>query len=164
MIVGVPSSFPVPGFAFILGNDLAQGNVWGTSKPVPSIVVVSLPVSVDIPDECGQKFPHAFPTCAVTRAIGKQLKADRLHEGEVSFHPVCEVTIEKTSPVHSENYVDESDLPSKEVDSGTVEDESLSNDLNIQHHLGSSDKFSEKSVSQEDGISEHILSSIFNVS
>ncbi|XP_067281212.1 uncharacterized protein [Pseudorasbora parva] len=78
VIVGVRSSLPVPGVAFILGNDLAQGNVWGTFKPVPSTVVVSTPVSAEIPDECGQKFPHVFPSCAVTRARGKQLKADRL--------------------------------------------------------------------------------------
>lgn len=73
-------------------------------------------MSADIPDECGQKFPHVFPSCAVTRARGKQLKADWLCEGEISLCPDSEVTIEKTLPVHSENYVDESGLlPSNEL-------------------------------------------------
>lgn len=115
--------------------------------------------------ECGQIFPHVFPSCAVTRARGKQLKADRLCEGEVSLRPDSEVTIEKTLPGHSENYVDESGLlPSNEVDGGTVEDEPLGMTLTDNITWDSSDYFSGESVSREKGKLENLLSSIFNVS
>jgi len=136
VIVGVQSSLPVPGISFILGNDLAQGNVWGTStsKPVPSTVVVSSPMSADVPDECGQKFPHVFPSCAVTRARTKQLNADQLCEGEVSLHP--------------------------EVDGETVEGEQIG--MTLAENI--SDFFSEESVFREKAISEDLLSSIFHVS
>ncbi|KAL1269984.1 hypothetical protein QQF64_032273 [Cirrhinus molitorella] len=57
----------------VFGNDLAQGNVWGASKTIPSTKVVSSPLLANIPDECNQKFPHVFLSCAVPRAMEKQL-------------------------------------------------------------------------------------------
>lgn len=143
VIVGVRSSLPVPGVSFILGNDLARGNVWGTSKSVPSAVVVSTPMSADVPDECGKRFPHVFVSCAVTRARGKQLKADRPCEGEFDLHPDSEVTVEKSLLVHSEDAVDRgSFVPSNQIDGGTVK-EPLGMTLEDNTISESSDLFTE---------------------
>lgn len=48
VIVGVRSFLPVPGVSFILGNDLAEGNVWGGSD------VVSLPIVMTVPEDPGK--------------------------------------------------------------------------------------------------------------
>lgn len=58
MPLGVCAVLPVPGVTFILGNDLAEGNVREKSYGgVPPIVV---PVVV--------KMENLFPACAITRA------------------------------------------------------------------------------------------------
>lgn len=41
VVVGVCSSFPVPGVSFILPNDLAEGKVFG-NRSIPSPVEVSV--------------------------------------------------------------------------------------------------------------------------
>ena len=76
VIVGVRSSLPVPEVEFILGNDLAGGNVWEHSRIAPPPVVISAPLVSEGPDECLKKFPHVFPACAITRARAKQLWED----------------------------------------------------------------------------------------
>uniref|UniRef100_A0A671XNE1 SCAN box domain-containing protein n=1 Tax=Sparus aurata TaxID=8175 RepID=A0A671XNE1_SPAAU len=64
--VGVRPALPVDGVALILGNDLAGSAVWASLPPSP-VVTPKLLVTVG-PDECGRKYPHVFPSCAVTRA------------------------------------------------------------------------------------------------
>ncbi|KAG5830190.1 hypothetical protein ANANG_G00307450, partial [Anguilla anguilla] len=78
VVVGVRPSLPVPGVTFILGNDLAGGNVWRQSDTPPE--VVSVPLVCEGPDELEQKYPDVFPTCAVTRAMAKQRDASDLQE------------------------------------------------------------------------------------
>jgi len=68
----VRTSLPIPGVSFILGNDLARGDVWG--KPVAPPQVVSVLLSSDA-DECTQTFPDVFPSCAVTHAMSQQIKS-----------------------------------------------------------------------------------------
>ncbi|KAL1246553.1 hypothetical protein QQF64_034598 [Cirrhinus molitorella] len=64
--VGVRPILPVKGVSFILGNDLAGGKV------VPSLEVVDTPLTDLMTDELFQKYPSAFPACAVTRAQAKK--------------------------------------------------------------------------------------------
>ena len=69
VVVGVRPSLPVPDIELVLGNNLAGGNVWETSP-----VVMSAPLTPDVPDECAKKYPHVVPVCAVTRARAKQIR------------------------------------------------------------------------------------------
>ena len=69
VVVGIRPSLPVEGIDFILGNDIGGGDIWGTSIRLPEVVAV--PLSSD-QDECGKRFPNAFPSCAITRAMSKQ--------------------------------------------------------------------------------------------
>ncbi len=72
VMVGVHPGLPVPGITFILGNDLAGGNVWGESKVAPPPIVVCVPRKSDI-EKRNKSFPDLFPACAVTVSIAKQL-------------------------------------------------------------------------------------------
>ncbi|XP_073781537.1 uncharacterized protein isoform X2 [Danio rerio] len=71
VVVGVRSALPVPGITFILGNDLAGGNVWGESKVTALPIVISAPSKSDV--EKSNIFSNLFPACAVTRSMAKQL-------------------------------------------------------------------------------------------
>lgn len=60
---------PVPGVTFILGNDLAGGNVWEKSgSGVPPIVA---PIVKKMDDSS-----NLFPACAITRAKAKKMRLD----------------------------------------------------------------------------------------
>ncbi len=59
--VGVRPALPVKTVSFILGNDLAGGKV------IPSLEVMDTPLTQPKTDELFQKYPSAFPACAVTR-------------------------------------------------------------------------------------------------
>lgn len=64
--------------SFILGNDLAGGNVWNqvNSEVLPQVVTVPGKTAVH---DCVEKNPDVFPTCAITRAM--------LRKGGRSFSP-----------------------------------------------------------------------------
>ncbi len=64
--VGVRPALPVKSVSFILGNDLAGGKV------IPSLEVMDSPLTQPKTDELFQKYPSAFPACAVTRAQAKK--------------------------------------------------------------------------------------------
>ncbi len=65
--VAVRSSFPIRGVSFILGNDLAGGNVF----PPPEVVNVPVPMPVAQSSACsGSK---VFPACAITRAQARKM-------------------------------------------------------------------------------------------
>ncbi|XDV29315.1 hypothetical protein PO909_032452 [Leuciscus waleckii] len=72
VIVGVQDYLPIPGVTFLLGNDLAGGNVWNRGDVPPE--VVSVPLIQKSPDECAQKFPEVFPASVVTRSQTQRLK------------------------------------------------------------------------------------------
>lgn len=69
VVVGVQDFLPVPGVTFLLGNDLAGGNVWSRGDVPPE--VVSVPLSQGCPDECAQKFPEVFPPVL---SLGRRLE------------------------------------------------------------------------------------------
>ncbi|XP_016351416.1 uncharacterized protein LOC107695849 [Sinocyclocheilus anshuiensis] len=72
VVVGVRAVLPVPGVTFILGNDLAGGNVWEKSDGgVPPIVVPDVG-KIDYSPDC----PNLFPACAITRAKAKRMISD----------------------------------------------------------------------------------------
>ncbi|KAL1266443.1 hypothetical protein QQF64_002118 [Cirrhinus molitorella] len=60
--VGIRSSLPVNGITFILGNDLAGGNV------VPALEVSDIPSACFPPNDVAYSHPDVFSACAVTRA------------------------------------------------------------------------------------------------
>ncbi|KAL2078791.1 hypothetical protein ACEWY4_026476 [Coilia grayii] len=72
--VGVRSSLPIPGVTFILGNDIAFGNVWAkeNSNVLPQVSAPDSSVH-----ECVQKYPDVFPACAVTRAMARRSATDK---------------------------------------------------------------------------------------
>ncbi|KAK0136914.1 hypothetical protein N1851_026936 [Merluccius polli] len=70
--VAVLPRFPISGISFILGNDLAGGNVF----PLPE--VVTYPISVasaccPASDSADVSVPNVFPVCAITRAQARKL-------------------------------------------------------------------------------------------
>lgn len=75
VVVGVRSALPVPGITFILGNDLAGGNVWGESNVAAPPIVVSVPRKTDV--EIHKEFSDLFPACAVTRSMTKCLSENQ---------------------------------------------------------------------------------------
>lgn len=81
VVVGVGSALPVPGITFILGNDLAGGNVWGRSGVAAPPIISSIPRKSDV-DNC-REFPDLFPACAVTRSMAKPLSENQV---EVPLH------------------------------------------------------------------------------
>ncbi len=70
VVVGVRARLPVSGVAFILGNDLAGGNVWDKSEVPP--IVLSDVEKLDGSSDC----PNLFPACAITRAMAKKSVLD----------------------------------------------------------------------------------------
>ncbi|XP_067248764.1 uncharacterized protein [Chanodichthys erythropterus] len=70
VVVGVRAALPVPGITFILGNDLAEGNVWGEGNVAASPIVVSVPRKTDV--EIHKEFSDLFPACAVTRSMANR--------------------------------------------------------------------------------------------
>lgn len=164
VIVAVRSSFPVPGVTFILGNDLAQGNVWGTSKMVPATVVIPSPMLTDTPDECGEKFPHVFSSCAVTRARQKQLQTDRQQADEVLLHSGDRIHSEEALLQQATTVANGSSATLKQLDGKEMGGELFgmaSTDKGISE---SSDVFSEESVLHDKRVSTDILSCLLHVS
>ncbi len=88
VIVGVRSALPVPGITFILGNDLAGGNVWGRSGVAAPPVVACIPRKSDVKN-C-REFPDLFPACAVTRSMAKPLSENQV---EVPLHDTFFYTV-----------------------------------------------------------------------
>ena len=72
VVVGVQDSLPIPGVTFLLGNDLAGGNVWSRGDIPPE--VVSVPLVQEGLDECAQKFPEVFHASVVTRSQTQRLR------------------------------------------------------------------------------------------
>ena len=64
--VGVRPSLPVKGVTFILGNDIAGGQV------VPVLEVLEHPDTLQS-DVLEQEYPGVFPVCAVTRAQSRKM-------------------------------------------------------------------------------------------
>ncbi len=73
VVMGVRPSLPVEGVSFILGNNLAGDRVW---RDVPSPpVVTTCPTSLGDMD-ISQQYPEVFVTCALTRAMSKNITDD----------------------------------------------------------------------------------------
>lgn len=71
-IVGcIRSSLPIPGVAFVSGNDLADSNVWDKvgSDVLPQVVAV---LGKPEDHECVQKYPDVFLACTVICAMVKK--------------------------------------------------------------------------------------------
>ncbi len=88
VIVGVRSALPVPGITFILGNDLAGGNVWGRSGVAAPPIIACIPRKSDVKN-C-REFPDLFPACAVTRSMAKPLSENQV---EVPLHDTFFYTV-----------------------------------------------------------------------
>ncbi len=75
VVMGVHPSLPVEGVSVILGNNLAGDRVWSdvTSPPV----VTTCPTSLGDMD-ISQQHPEVFVSCALTRAMSKEITDDRL--------------------------------------------------------------------------------------
>ncbi len=73
VVVGVCAVLPVPGVTFILGNDLAGGNVWKMSDSEVPPIVASIVKKIDDFSNC----PNLFPPCAITRAKSKKMRLDK---------------------------------------------------------------------------------------
>lgn len=71
VVVGVRPSLPVEGIAVILGNNLAGGRVWRDVPPPP--IVTDSPSSLLEQVDVDKQFPDVFVTCAVTRAMSKNV-------------------------------------------------------------------------------------------
>ena len=71
VMVGIAAFLPVHGISLILGNDLAGDRVMADPcvSPKPCLSVVS--------DDSGIKMSEVFPACAVTRAMAKQIEAEK---------------------------------------------------------------------------------------
>lgn len=72
VVVGVCAMLPVPGVTFILGNDLAGGNVWEKSDGDVPPIVVSTVEELSGSSDC----LDLYPACAVTRAMTKRGMTD----------------------------------------------------------------------------------------
>lgn len=101
VVIGVQDFLPIPSVTFLLGNDLASGNVWSWGDVPPEVVSVQL--SQGCPYECAQKFPEVFPTSVVTRSQTRRLR-DALPPKDVDLsdsfvaHPAeCERLFEPPS-------------------------------------------------------------------
>ena len=81
VLVGIVTSLPVPGVSLILGIDLAGDRVMAnpcvSTKPCLSVVS----------DETGNELSEVFPACAVTRAMARQMKAEK--QGKVLYLVRC---------------------------------------------------------------------------
>ncbi len=77
VVMGVRPSLPVEGVSVILGNNLAGDHVWSdvTSPPV----VTTCPTSLGDMD-ISQQHPEVFVSCALTRAMSKEITDDRLRD------------------------------------------------------------------------------------
>ena len=110
MKVAVLPRFPISGISFILGNDLARGNVF----PLPEVITdPSSVASADCPTSVSSavSMPNLFPVCAVTRAQARKMGdlcesfMATLGEGEPSFSVSPATECKKLSKC-----VDESEL------------------------------------------------------
>ena len=68
VIVGLLPTLPMAGVSLILGNNLAG------EKVMPELLVFSDPIIVKEADNDGETNANVFPSCAVTRAIARELK------------------------------------------------------------------------------------------
>ncbi len=72
VVVGVRAMLPVPGVTFILGNDLAGGNVWEKSDGGVPPIVVSAVEKLGGSSDC----LDLYPACAITRAMAEKSVPD----------------------------------------------------------------------------------------
>lgn len=72
VVVGVRAMLPVSGVTFIIGNDLAGGNVWEKSDAGVPPIVASAVEKLDGSCVC----PNLYPACAITRAMAKKSMPD----------------------------------------------------------------------------------------
>ena len=66
--VGIRPSLPFKGVHLLLGNDLAG------DKVVVNPLLTNTPCEDQLPDPIEQEIPDLYPSCAVTRAMGKKVK------------------------------------------------------------------------------------------
>ena len=116
--VAVLPRFPISGISFILGNDLAGGNVF----PLPEVITdPSSVASAGCPTSVSSAVPKLFPVCAVTRAQARKLGDSvdlcesfmaTLGEGEPSFSvsPATECDKVATCVNESELFLADPDL------------------------------------------------------
>lgn len=103
VVVGVRAVLPVPGVTFILGNDLAGGNVWEKSDGgVPPIVVPDVDKMDVSPDR-----PNLFPACAITRAKAKKMISD---EKESILSDTFISSVNSSQPDRNTVYTDNEDV------------------------------------------------------
>ena len=85
--------FPISGISFILGDDLAGGNVFPLPEVFNNLISVA-PACCPASDSVDVSVPNVFPVCAITRAqackVGKAVDLSEsfmatLDEGEPSF-------------------------------------------------------------------------------
>ncbi|XP_073771215.1 uncharacterized protein [Danio rerio] len=113
VVVGVRANLPIPGVTFILGNDLAGGNVWEKPDGEISPVVFPSVEGLNKPPDCSD----LFPACAVTRAMTKRGVLDEtgsvlsdtfISSTDSSLEPgtVNTTTVDEETPVHNITSVD----------------------------------------------------------
>ncbi|XP_035240901.1 uncharacterized protein LOC118209570 [Anguilla anguilla] len=129
VVVGVRKNLPVPGITFLLGNDLAGGNVWGHSSTPPEVVPV--PLVPEGPDECAQMYPEVFPTCVLTRSMVKQLQSSvKSEDTEVdlshTFLMCPDMSVSPTAPLSAPVT-----LPTVEVESVKISEVPLARETHF---------------------------------
>lgn len=69
--VAILPRFPISGFTFILGNDLAGGNVF----PLPEVITdpISSASACCLNSETSEALSSVFPLCAITRAQAQKM-------------------------------------------------------------------------------------------
>ena len=68
VVVDLRPTLPMAGVSLILGNNLAGKTV------MPELLVISDPMIVKEADNDSETNAHVFPSCAVMRAIARELK------------------------------------------------------------------------------------------
>ncbi len=109
--MGVLLFLPIPDVTFVLGNDLAGGNVWSCPDVPPE--VVSLPF-VPIADECALKYPDVFSACALTRSMAKSADIVRSDEVDLCKTFMANPELTKLSSVVLQEKADSISLSEKE--------------------------------------------------
>ncbi len=114
VVVGVRAMLPVPGVTFILGNDLAGGNVWEKSDGGVPPIVVSAVEKLGGSSDC----LDLYPACAITRAMAEKSVPDETENILCNTFLVSEnfsqpepsiacTDVEDMMPVHESHAVDD---------------------------------------------------------
>jgi His(2)-Cys(2) zinc finger. len=108
VVVGIRKVLPVSCVSLLLGNDLAGKQV----LPLPK--VVSEPVTMSENDFCNEEIPEAFPSCAVTRALAKQMaeKQNINVDSEDDLIDLSQTFIDSNENLSSDQTPDDSSLDS----------------------------------------------------